>query len=169
MVRASVVRLFLLFVLAVFARGSFAGLEIIDTEGLTYSKNVVGVWSMNTKIRAESDGGYYMKLSNLADSNLDFASKFKYLGVVVSSASEQLASIVLKGEKDVRLTEFTLESGEYWVSIFAITNRKTNIGEFKLELAEVPLPASFWFMFTSILGLVSFVRQKNASNKSVSK
>lgn len=154
---------------------SYAGsVDIIGRNGSEVQKTVIGVWASNEKINFQSSGKYSMLLTDFGSTPQQFGDNFNHLGAMISDSSgHNLGSITLDRNSSVANTFFTFDvgtAGDYWLSIFAITDSSSNTGTFNLnmlqgDVAPVPLPAAFWFMATSLLGLVSFTRQNRAAKK----
>ncbi len=151
-----------------------AAVDIIGRKDSEIQKTVIGVWATNEKVNFQSSGKYSMLLTDFGSSPQKFGDNFQHLGAMISDSSgHNLGSITLDRNSSVANTFFTFDvgsAGDYWLSIFAITDSNSNAGTFNLnmlqgDVAPVPLPAAFWFMATSLLGLVSFTRQNRAAKK----
>lgn len=156
------------------ASTSFAGaVNIAGTDGAEIQKTVIGVYSSNEKVHFNSAGSYSIVLTDFGSTDKQFGQQFNYLGAMVSSSYDNIGSAELNkystGAHDFYSFDIT-EAGDYWLSMFAITNSDSNAGTFNMSIVQgdvnpVPLPASFWLMATSLLGLASFARQNRANNK----
>lgn len=152
---------------------SAGNVDIVGAEGAEIQKTVIGVWSENQKISFQSAGTYSIYLTDFGSTTKKFASSFNYLGAMISSTADNLASVTLSNNSTAAHSLMTFnitQGGDYWLSMFAITDSNTNVGTFNLsvfqgDVAPVPLPASFWLMSTSLLGFFSFLRQSKASRK----
>lgn len=163
------------FVLLCAATGSHAAsVEIIGRNDSEIQKTVIGVWATNEKVNFQNAGKHSMLLTDFGLSPQKFGDNFNHLGAMISDSSgHNLGSITLDRNSNVANTFLTFDvgaSGDYWLSIFAITDSSSNAGTFNLNMLQgdvspVPLPAAFWFMATSLLGLVSFTRQSRAAKK----
>ncbi len=151
-----------------------ASVNIIGSNGSEVQKTVLGVWASNERVNFQSAGKYSMLLTDFGLTTQKFGDNFNHLGAMVSDSSgHNLGSITLDRNSNVANTFFTFDvgaAGDYWLSIFAITDSSSNTGTFNLNMLQgdvspVPLPAAFWFMATSLLGLVCFSRQNRAANK----
>lgn len=138
---------------------------------------VSGVWGSSEKITFATSGKYSMLLTDAGLSSArstGFGSSFSYLGAMLTSSNGAVASATFNRsstERD-RFVSFDITEGEYWLSLFAITDSNENVGTFNMSLLEgdvspVPLPAGFWFMATSLLGLFSIFRQRKAAKNSM--
>jgi hypothetical protein len=154
-----------------------ASVDIIGRNSSEVQKTVVGVWATNERVSFQTSGKHSMLLTDFGSTPQKFGDNFGHLGAMISDSSgHNIGSISLKNS-DVANSFFTFDvsaPGEYWLSIFAISDSSSNTGTFNLGILQgdinpVPLPAAFWFMATSLLGLFSFVRQnraqKNMKNK----
>lgn len=151
-----------------------ASVDIISRNDSEIQKTVIGVWATNEKVSFQSSGKYSMLLTDFGSTTQKFGDSFSHLGAMISDSSgHNLGSITLDRNSSVANTFFTFDvgsAGDYWLSIFAITDSNSNVGTFNLNLLQgdvspVPLPAAFWFMASSLLGLVSFTRQNRAAKK----
>lgn len=151
-----------------------ASVDIIGRNDSEVQKTVIGVWATNEKVSFQSSGKYSMLLTDFGATPQKFGDNFNHLGAMISDSSgHNLGSITLDRNSNVANTFFTFDvgsAGDYWLSIFAITDSSSNTGTFNLNLLQgdvspVPLPAGIWFMVTSLLGLVSFARQNRAAKK----
>lgn len=152
---------------------AFSQAAAVGIEGSSeIHKTVVGVWANNEKISFQSSGKYSLVLTDFGLTSPGFANSFSHLGAMISDSYHNIASV----EFDSNATNpnafltFDVTAGDYWLSLFAITDSNSNVGTFNMNLLQgdvspVPLPAAFWFMATSVLGLVSFVRQRRAEKK----
>lgn len=154
-----------------------SSVNIIGNNAALNDMKISGVWGSNEKITFSASGTYSMLLTDAGLSSsrsTGFGSSFSYLGAMLSSASGTVASATFNRsstERD-RFVSFDINEGEYWLSLFAITDSNVNVGTFNMSLLEgdispVPLPAGFWFMATSLLGLFSFFRQSKAARNSL--
>ena len=163
------------FVLLCAATASHAAtVDIIGRNGSEVQKTVIGVWATNEKVNFQSSGKYSMLLTDFGSTPQKFGDSFNHLGAMVSDSSgHNLGSITLDQNSNVANTFFTFNvaaAGDYWLSIFAVTDSNSNVGTFNLNLLQgdvspVPLPAAFWFMATSLLGFASFARQGRFAKK----
>ncbi len=135
-------------------------------------KTVVGVWANNEKITFQTAGTYTMVLSDFGLGSPSFGNNFSHLGAMISNSYKNIGSIELNSSSTNPnpFITFDVAAGDYWLSLFAVTDSDTNLGTFNMnilkgDVSPVPLPAAFWFMATSILGLISFVRQRSAAKK----
>lgn len=150
-----------------------SNIDVLSSQDFEMQKTVVGVWSTNDRISFSKSGTYSILLSDFGLSPNNFGDSFNYLGAMISSSTHNKASVELNQNSSAGHSFFTFDitAGEYWLSMFAITDSRSNAGTFNFRILEgatnpVPLPAAFWLMLTSVLGLISFARQRRA-NKSV--
>jgi hypothetical protein len=134
-----------------------------ETDG-SLIETVTGIWTYNERIKFGSEGKY-----KLSFTDLDFGADFKYAGAMISTTDKKIASITIKdGKASSELPmEFLVGDQDYWISLFAFT-KSDEAGTFGLQIAsvsEVPAPPAVVLMFTSLLGLVSWVRSRRRSNK----
>jgi len=143
--------------------------NLLDSSSPEIQRTVVGVWSNNQRLSFSEAGKYSVVLTDFGGNN--FGDKFSYLGAMVSDSYHNLGSVTLNKNSyspSAFLSFDVTAPGDYWLSLFAITNGTSNTGTFNFNLIQgdtnpVPLPAAFWFMTTSILGLISFARQRRAA------
>ena len=152
---------------------AFSQASAVDVIGSSeIQKTVTGVWANNEKISFQSSGTYTLALTDFGLTSPGFGNNFSHLGAMISDSYHNIASVEFNSNSTNpnALFTFDVEAGDYWLSLFAITDSNTNVGTFNMSLLQgdvsaVPLPATFWFMATSVLGLVSFVRQRRAEKK----
>jgi hypothetical protein len=150
-----------------------ASVDIINYGSPEIQKTVIGVWATNEKISFQSAGKYSILLTDFGLTQQSFGNNFNHLGAMVSSSYGNLGSVTFDKNStnpNAFLTFDVTTAGDYWLSLFAITDSSANVGTFNVSMLQgdvspVPLPAAFWFMATSLLGLVSFARQNRASRK----
>lgn len=151
-----------------------SSVDIIGYNNAEIQKTVVGVWSTNNKVNFNNAGTYSILLTDFglgSAKSPSFGNNFNYLGAMISSSYGNIASATFdKNSKDpnVFLSFDITTPGDYWLSLFAVTDSNMNVGTFNVSLLDgnispVPLPASFWLMATSLLGLFSFFRQSKAA------
>lgn len=136
--------------------------EFGDYDG-SIVKTVTGVWSYNEKVEFSSSGTYKL---NFAD--LNFGDQFDYVGAMISTSTQKLASITFtNGQPSSMLPlEFQVGEQEYWLSIFAFTNSASSVGTLGLDIdwvsdvSEVPAPPALILMLSSLLGLGSVFRRR---------
>ena len=89
-------------------------------------KSVIGVWSTNQRISFSESGRYTMVLSDFGSTNKKFGDSFSYLGAMISSSADNIASINVGNEMNTgnTLLSFDVTKGEYWLSLFAITDSR---------------------------------------------
>lgn len=147
-------------------------INLLNADNTEIQKTVIGVLATNEKITFSTSGTYSILLTDFGLTNPNFGDSFSYLGAMISSSTDNIASITSDSNSSVanKFLSFDVVAGDYWLNIFAITGSDTNVGTFNFKILEgatnpVPLPAAFWFMATSLLGLISFVRQSKAQKK----
>jgi hypothetical protein len=160
---------------------AFSGAAEVNIMGYTspeVQKTVIGVWATNERVSFQSSGKYSMLLTDFGSTTQKFGDNFNHLGAMISDSSgHNIGSITLDQNSNVANSFFSFDvtsPGDYWLSIFAISDSNSNTGTFNLgilqgDVSPVPLPAAFWFMTTSLLGLFSFVRQNRAQKRMKSK
>ena len=146
-----------------------ASVDVIGSSEI--QKTVTGVWATNEKISFKTSGKYTLSLTDFGLTSPSFGNNFSHLGAMISNSVNNIASLELNSSSvnPNNFLTFNVTAGEYWLSLFAVTDSNSNLGTFNMnilkgDVSPVPLPAAFWFMATSILGLISFVRQKSAAN-----
>lgn len=146
--------------------------DVLNTDTAEIQKTVIGVWAANEKITFANSGTYSILLTDFGMTQPGFGNSFNYLGAMISSSTDNLAAVTFDHSNNVanKFLSFDVVAGDYWLNIFAVTDSKTNAGTFNFQVLEgdlnpVPLPASFWLMATSLLGLFSFIRQSRSNKK----
>ena len=155
-------------VIFVFAcKFSFAGSEtvIIETSGGSdLVDSAIGVWSYNGRISFSGSETSYRVLF----SDIGIGGEFDYLGGAISSATGVITEFDFNvGGSDIQQFDFDIEAGDYWLTLFAITDSATNIGTLGLDFqlqSEVPLPASAWMMLSAI-GALGLMKRKSLAKK----
>ena len=164
MSKATVVALIIMGFLG-FNTTAYAGtVNIAGTGKSDFVDSVVGLRAETKNISFSESGTYTLTLTDFK-----FGDTFNYLGVQVATSVSSIAQIVIAaGELNRQSITFAINSGDYYLSIFGITGKK-RVGSFGVNFAEgdvapspVPLPPALVFMLTSLLGLISFKRQRKA-------
>lgn len=144
-------------VLCVGSLPAFAAKVEISASGTgTWNKTVVGTYVKNTKINF-SDAGIYTL--SLGDS--DFGANFEMLGAMISSPSTKYVDLVLAPDQLMNSARFNIQKGgDYFLSVFAITDSIKNPATFSLAVNAVPLPSAVIFMSSALMGLIAFMRRR---------
>jgi hypothetical protein len=143
-----------------FAGNAYAAkVDIAATGSDSWNKTVVGTYVKNTKIKFSEGGKYTISLKDT-----DFGANFDMLGAMISSPSTKYVDMVLSPNELSKSRQFTLQNGgDYFLSVFAITNSFTNPATFSLSVNPVPLPSAVIFMSSALMGLAAFVRRRSRS------
>jgi hypothetical protein len=138
-----------------------ANINISGYENAEMQKSVIGTWASNEKVSIQNPGLYSLSLTDFGLTNPNFGNSFSHLGAMLSNGSTNIASVTFDKNtmNPTNVFNFEITGGDYWLSLFAITD-SSNAGTFNLRLldnnpAPVPLPAAFWLMAASLFGLFS--------------
>lgn len=132
-------------------------------------QSVSGVWTYNERISVSEGGNYALSLTDF-----DFLDQFDFVGAMISTPTEKLAEYTIDDgyRANSPAIEFEIDgAGDYWISLFAVTNATSNGGTFGINLqsldgvSEVPAPSALVLMLTSLLGLGSFARRWKNNRK----
>jgi hypothetical protein len=133
-----------------------AKVDIAASGSDAWNKTVVGTYVKNTKIKFSEGGTYTLSLQDA-----DFGANFEMLGAMISSPSTKYVDMVLAPDQKLLSQRFTLQQGgDYFLSVFAITDSVKNPATFSLAVNAVPLPSAVIFMASALMGLVAFVRRR---------
>ena len=81
-------------------------------------------------------------------------------GMNVTIAKELLGSILAPGS-------FTFDAtpGEYFVSFFGFADASTSsqLGQYGIEISQVPVPAAAWLFGSGLVALIGLSRRKKAA------
>ncbi len=98
------------------------------------------------------EGSYTATLTDF-----EFPAAMLGTGMSVTTATEMLGSLSAPGS-------FTFDAiaGDYYVSFFGIADGSTlsQLGQYGIEISQVPLPAAAWLFVSGMLGLVGIARRK---------
>jgi len=138
-----------------------ASIEGFDNSN-AFVKTVQGTWAYNTKVNFDAPGAYNLTLSNFV-----FPNSLDAVGVMVSTATQNIVDIVSYDKTESLSKLFNVDQGAYYLSIFAISDRQLNLGSLgvKFESAapsEVPLPPALMLLVSGAMTLMAFVRRKVA-------
>jgi hypothetical protein len=150
-------------VLMLAGQAALAATANIDGFGSELVKTVQGNWAYNTKVNFDAPGSYKLTLTNFA-----FPTTIDALGVMVSSATQNIVDIVSYDKAESLSKEFSVNGGSYFLSIFAISDHSLNLGTLGIAFesaapAEVPLPPALVLLMSGAMSLVGFVRRKQQS------
>lgn len=133
-----------------------AKVEIAASGEDVWNKTVVGTYVKNTKINFSEAGIYTLSLKDT-----DFGANFEMLGAMISSPSAKYIDLVLAPDQLVQSARFNIQNGgDYFLSVFAITDSIKNPATFSLAVSAVPLPSAVIFMSSALMGLVAFMRRR---------
>lgn len=135
-----------------------ASVDIAASGADAWNKTVVGTYVKNTKIHFSDSGKYTI---NLQDTN--FVGNFEMLGAMISSPSTKYVDMVLSPEQRLKQQNFTIDkAGDYFLSVFAISDSINRPATFNISVNAVPLPSAVIFMSSALMGLVAFMRRRVA-------
>lgn len=125
-------------------------------------KTVQGTWTYNTKVSFDEPGAYRLTLTNFS-----FPGTFDAVGVMVSSAKQNIVDIISYDKLESLSKLFNVDGGSYYLSIFAISDRQLNLGTLGLAFesagtSEVPLPPALVLLMSGAMTLMAFVRRRQA-------
>ena len=109
-----------------------------------------------TEVFEISDAGSYM--ATLTDFN--FPAPMVGTGMSVTTATDMLGSLMAPGSFN-----FNATPGKYFVSFFgnADTHKCSRLGQYGIEISQVPVPATALLFVSGLLGLIGIARRKNAA------
>ena len=88
------------------------------------------------------------------------------LGAMISSPSTKYVDMVLAPEQKTKQQNFNIDkAGDYFLSVFAISDSINRPATFNLSVNAVPLPSAVIFMSSALMGLVAFMRRRNQQAK----
>jgi len=144
------------------AQAALAATATIDGYGTDLVKTVQGTWTYNTKVNFDEPGAYKLTLTNFS-----FPGAFDAVGVMVSTAKQNIVDIVSYDRIESLSRLFNVNEGAYYLSIFAISDRQLNLGTLGVAFqaadpSEVPLPPALVLLMSGAMTLMAFVRRKQA-------
>jgi hypothetical protein len=134
---------------------------LLITAGTSWASTVVydnvGFFKTETFFTEEftiSNAGSYT--STLTDFN--FPAPMVDIGMDVTTATDLLGSLLTPGSFN-----FNATPGKYFVSFFGIADTSTSsqLGQFGIEISQVPVPAAAWLFVSGLMGLIVIARHKN--------
>ncbi|MFO1367850.1 MAG: hypothetical protein U1F46_02570 [Marinagarivorans sp.] len=138
-----------------------ASVDIAASGSDAWNKTLVGTYVKNTKIHFSDSGKYTI---NLQDTG--FVGNFEMLGAMISSPSTKYVDMVLAPEQKTKQQNFNIDkAGDYFLSVFAISDSINRPATFNLSVNAVPLPSAVIFMSSALMGLVAFMRRRNQQAK----
>jgi hypothetical protein len=101
-----------------------------------------------------TDAGSY--LATLTD--FEFPVPMVATGMSVTTATDLLGSLLAPGS-----FTFDVMPGSYFVSFFGFADTSApQLGQYGIEISQVPVPAAIWLFGSGLLGLVGIARRKKA-------
>ena len=103
-----------------------------------------------------SDAGSYM--ATLTD--FDFPAPMIGTGMSVTTATDVLGSLMAPGSFN-----FNATPGKYFVSFFGLADVSTvsQLGQYGIEISQIPVPAAVWLFASGLLGLSLISRRQQAA------
>lgn len=138
---------------AVAATASIEGFDSPD-----FVKTIQGTWAYNTKVSFDEPGAYKLTLTNF-----QFPNTLDAVGIMVSSATQNIVDIVSYDRAESLTELFNVNQGSYFLSIFAISDRQLNLGTLGVNFqsaAEVPLPPALVLLMSGAMTLLGFARRR---------
>jgi hypothetical protein len=141
--------LFTIATLLIVSGPSLASTVVYDNVGFFKTETLF------TEEFAISNAGTYT--STLTDFN--FPAPMVGIGMDVTTATDLLGSLLAPGS-----FTFNATPGKYFVSFFGLADTSTpsQLGQFGIEISQVPVPAAAWLFVSGLLGLVVLARPKTA-------
>lgn len=152
---------------------SASTVEIAGYDGNSIVKTVHGVWAYNGKVSFSDSGNYSLSIADFGFPSFhedEDTHDFKFLGAMISTGTEKIASLSYSSgwwKNDVSgfpaPVEFSVDSGDYWLSVFAKTDAWCDFGTLGVEISEVtqvPVPAAGLLMGSAVVGLIGFGRRR---------
>ena len=99
------------------------------------------------------DAGSYM--ATLTD--FEFPAPMMATGMSVTTATDMLGNLLAPGS-------FTFDAmpGSYFVSFFGFADTSApQLGQYGIEISQVPVPAAVWLLGSGLIGLVGVARRKH--------
>ena len=79
-------------------------------------------------------------------------------GMSVTTATESMGFLMAPGS-----FFFDATPGDYFVSFYGFADVSSpEMGEYRIEISKVPVPAAVWLMGSGLLGLIGFSRKSKA-------
>ena len=101
------------------------------------------------------DAGTYM--ATLTD--FEFPVPMIATGMSVTTATESLGSLLAPGSFNFEVTP-----GDYFVSFFGFADVSApELGQYGIEISQIPVPAAVWLFGSGLLGLVGIARRRKAT------
>ncbi len=125
-----------------------------------FVQTVQGTYVYNTTISFDEPGAYKITLTDF-----NFPNTFDALGVMVSTAKDKVVDVVSYDHEGSLSKYFNADAGQYYMSLFAVSDRQLNLGSFGLVFdaaspAEVPLPPALILLMSGVMTLMGFARRR---------
>ena len=102
-----------------------------------------------------SEAGSYK--ATLTD--FEFPAPMIATGISVTTATDLLGSLLAPGSFN-----FDATPGKYFVSFIGFADTDVpQLGQYGIEISQVPIPAAIWLFGSGLLGLVGIARRKKAA------
>jgi hypothetical protein len=100
------------------------------------------------------DAGSYM--ATLAD--FGFPASMTNTGMNVTTTTDSLGSLLAPGS-----FTFNATPGNYFVSFFGFADAPLQLGQYGIEISQIPIPAAVWLFGSGLLGLSIISRRDKAA------
>lgn len=101
------------------------------------------------------DAGTYV--ATLTD--FEFSAPMTATGMSVTTATDSLGSLLAPGSFNFEATP-----GDYFVSFFGFADVfLPQLGQYGIEVSQIPVPAAVWLFGSGLLGLVGIARRRKAT------
>ena len=100
------------------------------------------------------DAGSYM--ATLTD--FGFTASMTNTGMNVTTTTDSLGSLLAPGS-----FTFNATPSSYFVSFFGFADAPLQLGQYGIEISQIPVPAAVWLFSSGLLGLFLISRRKKAA------
>ena len=123
-------------------------------------QQVQGTYVYNTRISFDEPGAYKVTLTDFK-----FPGTFDAVGVMISSAKQKIVEVISYDHEGNLSKLFSADAGDYYLSLFAVSDRQWNLGRFGLAFeaadpSDVPLPPALVLLMSGAMTLMAFVRRR---------
>ena len=97
--------------------------------------------------------------------DFEFPAPMIETGVNLTTATESLGSLMAPGSFTFDYVPGDRAIGEYSVSFYGFADASTSsqLGQYGIDISQVPVPAAAWLFGSGLIGLIGIARRKKAA------
>ena len=137
-------------------------LALLVTAGNSWANTVV-----YDKVELFQTGAFFTDMFEISEAgsykatltDFEFPIPMLATGMSVTTATDLLGSLLAPGSFN-----FDATPGKYFVSFIGFADTDVpQLGQYGIEISQVPIPAAIWLFGSGLLGLVGIARRKKAA------